>query len=162
MEVAAEPPMLKSGSNTSFLRQDASLRLLKRYQHSGHKVFEAISKSDSVSKMPEKVQLPAVTRRSRNNEASPDVLATFASKLRSIRSTKDLRIKDAFELKTSFRRTNEDQHSKVLRSLRTHRGENRELTRRKDPLGSSIIGSRHDECREGGLHQNITISDARL
>ena len=73
--------MPKVGTNSSFLRQDASLRLLKRYQHSGHKVFEAISKSDAVSKVPEKVQLPAVTHRSRNNEASSDALATFASKL---------------------------------------------------------------------------------
>ena len=154
--------MPKVGNNSSFLRQDASLRLLKRYQHSGHKVFEAISKSDAVSKMPEKVQLPAVTRRSRNNEASPDALATFASKLRSIRSTKDLRIKDAFELKASFHRNGEDQHRKVLRSLRTHRGENRELTKRKDPLGSSIVGSQYDESREENSHQNITILDAGL
>ena len=144
--------MPKGASNSSFLRQDASLRLLKRYQHSGHKVFEAISKSDSVSKMPEKVQFPAVTNRSRNTEASPDALATFASKLRSIRSTKDLRVKDAFALKTGFHRNDEDQHRKVLRSLRTQRGENRELTKRKDPLGSSIVGSQHDEGREEGSH----------
>ena len=147
-----EPSIPTGANNSSFLRQDASLRLLKRYQHSGHKVFEAISKSDAVGKVPGKVQLPAVTRRSRNGKASPDALAAFASKLRSIRSTKDLRIKDAFELKTSFQRNEDDQHNKVLRSLRTQRGEHRELTKRKDPLGSPIIGGQHDESREEDSH----------